>query len=74
MKYEFWVNVKRANMIATPLAANKQLISVAHVILVNASEWPKKIPVGPSATLLLDPSIKVANIVSLCGTTNSIPT
>lgn len=61
-------------MIATALAANKQLlISVAHVILVKANERPKKIPMGPLATLLLYPSIKVANNVSLCGMTNGIP-
>lgn len=32
MKYEFWVNVNRASMTATALAANKLLISVAHII------------------------------------------
>ena len=41
MKYEFWVNVNRASMTATALAANKLLISVAHIILVNANEWSK---------------------------------
>lgn len=42
-----WVNVNRANRIATALAANKQLlILVAHIILVNANEWSKKTPMG----------------------------
>lgn len=45
MKCEFWVNVNKVSTNATALAANK-LISVAHVILVNANECSKKIPMG----------------------------
>lgn len=47
MKCEFGVNMNTANMAATALAANKQLlISVAHIILINANEWSKNIPMG----------------------------
>lgn len=73
MKCEFWVNVNKANTTATALAANKQLlISVAHIILVNANEWSKKIPMGSGAALLYE-SIKVANNIPLCGLRNSKP-
>lgn len=70
MKYKFWVNVNRASMTATDSAGSKELlISVAHIILVNANEWSKMISLGSQATLLLYPSIKVTHNISLCGLT-----
>ena len=72
MKYEFWVNVNRASMTATDSTGSKKLlISVAHIILVNANEWSKMISLGSQATLLLYPSIKVTHNISLCGLTKN---
>ena len=70
MKYKFWVNVNRASMTATDSAGSKELlISVAHIILVNANEWSKMISLGSQGTLFLYLSIKVTHNISLCGLT-----